>query len=68
MFRTKVAEEVNTHILCSVLPPRSNVQNYFTAGQAADDNRTLRMRIACWVSKATNTRLDCVILIAFSQQ
>jgi hypothetical protein len=44
------------------------MQKYFTAGQAAGDNITLRMRIACWISKATNTHLDCVILIAFSQQ
>jgi hypothetical protein len=27
-----------------------------------------RMRIACWISKATNTHAEYVILIAFSLQ
>jgi hypothetical protein len=27
-----------------------------------------RMRIACWIRKATNTHSDCVILIAFPLQ
>jgi hypothetical protein len=44
------------------------VQKYFTSGQAADYNITLRMRIACWISKATNAHLEYVILFAFPQQ
>ena len=44
------------------------MQKYFTAGQAADDNITQRMRIAYWISKATSTHLEYIILIAFSQQ
>jgi hypothetical protein len=69
MFQTKVVEKMKTHV-CSVLFFffRSNVQKYFTAGQAADDNITLHMRIACWISKATNTHLEYVIIFAFSQQ
>jgi hypothetical protein len=27
-----------------------------------------RMRIACWIPKATDTHSDCVILVAFPQQ
>jgi hypothetical protein len=27
-----------------------------------------RLRIACWITKATNTHSDCVILIAFPLQ
>jgi len=27
-----------------------------------------RMRIACWINKATNTCSECVILIAFPRQ
>jgi hypothetical protein len=38
------------------------------ARQATDDNITRRMRIACWISKATNTHSEHVILIAFPQQ
>ena len=44
------------------------MQKYFTAGQATDDNITQRMRIAYWISKATSTHLEYIILITFSQQ
>jgi hypothetical protein len=27
-----------------------------------------RMRIACWIPKATNTHTDCVVIIAFPLQ
>jgi hypothetical protein len=27
-----------------------------------------RMRIVCWITKATNTNLECVLLIAFPLQ
>ena len=30
--------------------------------------RLWRMRIACWVHKATNAHSECVILIVFPQQ
>ena len=36
-----------------------------TARQATDDNITQRMCIACWITKATDTHLECVILIVF---
>jgi hypothetical protein len=38
---------------------------YGTAGQATDDSIIRRMGIACWISKATNTPSEYVILIAF---
>ena len=41
---------------------------YCTAGQATGNNIIWRMRIACWIPKATNTDLECVILIAFPLQ
>jgi hypothetical protein len=34
--------------------------------EVTDDNVTRRMRIACWITKAANTRSEYVILIAFS--
>jgi hypothetical protein len=37
-------------------------KNYGTAGQATDDNITRRMRFACWITKATDTHSECVIL------
>jgi hypothetical protein len=44
------------------------VEKYSTARQATDDNRTRSMRIACWITKATNAHSEYVILIAFPRQ
>jgi len=38
---------------------------YCRAGQAADDNITQRMLIACWIFETTNTTSDRKILIVF---
>jgi hypothetical protein len=38
---------------------------YGTARQATDDNIIWRMRIACWITEATDTHSEYVILIAF---
>jgi len=40
-------------------------QKYRRVRQDTDDNITRRMRIACWLPKATNTHSQYVILIAF---
>ena len=45
-----------------------NVEKYGTAGQATDDNIIRRMRFACWITKATDTHSEYVILIAFPRQ
>ena len=44
------------------------MEKFNTAGQATDDNIIRRMRIACWMPKATNTHSECVILIVFPLQ
>ena len=36
-----------------------------STGQATDGNIIRRMRIACWITKATNTHSEYVILIVF---
>jgi hypothetical protein len=36
--------------------------------QTTDDNIILRMRFACWITKATDTHSEYVILIAFPRQ
>jgi hypothetical protein len=41
------------------------VEKYFRARQATDDNIIWRMRIACCVTKATDTHSECVILLLF---
>jgi hypothetical protein len=47
---------------------RNNVEKYCRAGQAADDNITWPMCIACWIPKATDTHSEYVILIVFPRQ
>jgi hypothetical protein len=44
------------------------VEKYGTARQATDDNIIRRMRFACYITKATDTHSDCVILTAFPRQ
>ena len=42
-----------------------NVQKFCRALKATDDSSIRRMRIACWITKAANTRSEYVIFIAF---
>jgi hypothetical protein len=64
---------IKTHILCSRIapPPRKsyrlwdNVKKYGTTVQATAGNTVRRTRFACWVTNATNTHSEYVILIAF---
>jgi hypothetical protein len=44
------------------------VYKYGTARQAADDNIIRRMRFACWITKATDTHSEYLIVIAFALQ
>jgi len=68
MFQTEVVQEILTSILCSATlfwkPCRlwDNVEELCRAGQATDDNIIRRMRVACWIRKATNAHSEYVIL------
>jgi hypothetical protein len=44
-----------------------NVEKYGKARQATD-NKIWRIRIACWITKATDTHSEYVILIAFPRR
>jgi hypothetical protein len=44
------------------------MKKYGTARQATDDNIIWCMHFACWVTKATDTHSEYIILIAFPQQ
>jgi hypothetical protein len=44
------------------------VEKYGTARQATDGNIIRRMRFACWVTKATDTHSEHVIIIAFPRE
>jgi hypothetical protein len=46
----------------------NNVKKYATAGQATDGNKIRLMRFACWVTKATDTYSEYVMLTAFPRQ
>ena len=41
---------------------------YSRAQQATDDNIIRDMRFACWITKATDTHSEYVLLIAFARQ
>ena len=47
------------------MPFLNNVEKYGTAGQATDYEIIRHMRIACWITKATDTHLKYVILTTF---
>jgi hypothetical protein len=72
MFQTKVVKKIETHFMfnnfsserCAVYRLMWGKKNG-RARQATDDNITWRMRIACWITKATDTHSEYVILIAF---
>ena len=42
------------------------MEEYGTAGDDADDNIIGRMRIACWITKTTDTRSEYVCLLLFN--
>jgi hypothetical protein len=70
MFQTKVVEEIKTHILCLITFFRKscrlwdNAEKYSSSGQITD-NIIRRMRFACWITTATDTHLEYVILFVF---
>jgi hypothetical protein len=75
MCRTKVVEKIKTHCIIDNFfffrksrRLRDNVEKYSTARLVVDDNIMPRIRFACWITKATDTPSECVILIAFPRQ
>ena len=74
MFQTKVVEKIKTHILFSIPFSENRAvyeimwEKYCRTGQATDDNKTWHMRIACWITKATETNSEYVTQTAFPQQ
>jgi len=64
MFRTKVVEKIKTHILCSVtffpkIVPFMRKRGENTVERRRPQMTIWRMRIACWMLKATNTLRLC---------
>ena len=72
MFQTKVVEEIKPHILCSVTFPRKSYRYEIMWKNNVERGRAQltiwRMRIGCWITQATDTHSEYVILIAFPLQ
>ena len=72
MFQSKVVEKIKTHSSSSVFYFENRAfceimwEKHRTAGHATEENTTQRMRIACWIPKATNTHSEYVIFVFFS--
>jgi hypothetical protein len=63
-------ENQNTHLILNDFFPKivhvwDNVEEYCKAGQPTYDNIIRRMRMTYWITKATNTHSECVILMSF---
>jgi hypothetical protein len=69
IFQKKLFKKIYTQFLFNFLRRSCHlwdtVVKYGTAGQATDDNIIRRLRIACWITEATKSHSEYVILIAF---
>ena len=72
MFRTKVVEKIKTHFVFSNFLSENRAIYEIMWENMAERGRSQmtiwRMRIACWIPKATNTHSEYVVLIAFPRQ
>ena len=72
-FQTKVVEKIKTHILCSVTFFRKSCRLWDNVEKNIVERGRPRMtiwriRILCWIPKATDTHSEYVTLIAFPLQ
>ena len=74
VFQTELVAKIRAHILCSITFFQKlcwfwgNVEKYGRARQATYDNIIQCMRFACWITRATDTHSEYVILLAFVHQ
>jgi hypothetical protein len=72
MLQTKVVDNIKIHILCSIIFFENRAVYEIMWKNIVEPGRLQmtiwRMRIACWITKATNTRPEYVILIALPLQ
>ena len=74
MFQTKVVEKIKTHILCSIFyftHKNRTVYEIICKNIVEPDRPQMtiwRMRFACWITKATDTHSEYVILFAVPRQ
>ena len=72
MFHTKATEKIRAHIFCSVMIFANRaVYDVMWKNMVEPDRPQItiwRMRIACWIRKATNNHSKYLMLIAFPLQ
>jgi hypothetical protein len=75
MFQTEAIEKIKADIWHSIALFYRKLyfyeiiwKKYGRTGQVTDDNTIRRMPCAYWITKATNTHSENVIVIAFAQQ
>ena len=68
MFHTKVVDKTQIAILCSKIFSFENRAGYEIMWNGAGHMTIWRMRIACWIIKATDIHSQYLILIAFQLQ
>jgi len=74
MFQTKVVRKIKTHFMFNDVFYENRAvyeiiwKNTVPATEATDDNIIRSMRIAWWITKATEIHSEYAILTAFSRQ
>jgi hypothetical protein len=72
MFQKKVVQNIKTHILCSITFYENRAVYEITWKNIVEADRPQmtiwRMRITCWLPKATNTDSECVLPFYFPLQ
>ena len=64
----QILQTKSIHTITSKNRVGDNAETHGTAGEATDDNEVWRMRVACWITKVTDTHSRHIILIAFPRQ
>ena len=70
ILQPKYVEKIKTHILCPIalFENRTTYEIMWKNSVPPDRSQMMRMYIACWITKATDTHSEYVILIAFPLQ
>jgi len=73
MFQTNIVEKIKTHILYSVTFLKKNRAVYEimwknVVERGRPQMKIWRMRVACWIIKATDTHSEYVVLVSFPLQ
>jgi hypothetical protein len=69
--QAKVVDKIKTHFLCSITFSRksclswNNEKSYGRKRQKADENKTWSKRVACWITKATETHSEYITRIYY---